>query len=177
MKTLPGFTLPNLVTLTKSSNLTYFSSLICEIKMHQISQVLIKIQKIIQKKHTSKFLVAELPSRIQLSKTHGLQDSRLPCPSLSPGVCSNLCPLSQWYYLTMSSSDAPFSFCLQSFPESGSFPMSQLFASGGQSIGVSASASVLPMSIQSWFPLRLTGWISLQSKGLSRVFSSISLKA
>ena len=89
---------------------------------------------------------------------------------LSPRVCSNSCPLSQWYYLTISSSATPFSFCLQSFPASGSFPISWLFASVGQSIG--ASALVLPVNIQDWFPLGLTGLISLQSKGLSRVFSS-----
>ena len=98
----------------------------------------------------------------------GLQHSRLPCPSLSPRVCSDSCPLSQWCYIIISSS-APFSFCLQSFPASGSFPINWLFTSGSQSIG--ASASVLPMNIQSWFPLGLVGLISLQSKGLSRVFS------
>ena len=103
---------------------------------------------------------------------HGLQHSRLPCPSPSLGACSNSCPLSQWYHSTILSSVGPFSFCLQSFPASGSFPMSWLFTLGGQSIGASASASVLPMSIQGWFPLRLTGLISLMSKGLSRAFSS-----
>ena len=103
---------------------------------------------------------------------HGLQHSRFPCFPLSSGVCSNSCPLSWWCYLTISSSVSPFSFCLQSFPASGSFPVSQLFASGGQSIGASASASVLSVNIQGWFPLELTGFISLQSKGLSRVFSS-----
>ena len=103
---------------------------------------------------------------------HGLEHTRLPCPSLSPGVCSDSYPLSQWCYLTISSSVALFSFCLQSFPASGSFPMSRVFTSGGQSIGASASASVLPMNIQGWFPLGLTGLISLLSKGLSRVFSS-----
>ena len=92
---------------------------------------------------------------------------------LSPRVCSNSCPLSQWYYLTISSSATPFSFCLQSFPASGSFPISWLFASVGQSIG--ASALVLPVNIQDWFPLGLTGLISLQSKGLSRVFSSTTI--
>ena len=106
---------------------------------------------------------------------HGLQHVRLPCPSLSSRVCSNSCPLSQWCYLTISFSAAPFSFCLQSFPASGSFPMSQFFTSNGQSIGASASASVLPMNIQGWFPLGLTGLISLQSKGLSRVFSSAKI--
>ena len=103
---------------------------------------------------------------------HGLQHAWLPCPPLSPTVCSNSRPLSQWYYLNIPSSAALFISCLQSFPASGSFPMSCLFASGGLSIGASASASVLPMNIQCWFPLRLTGLISLQSKGLSRVFSS-----
>ena len=101
---------------------------------------------------------------------HGLQHERLLRPSLSPGVCSGSCPLSWWCYLIISSSAASFLFCLQSFPVSGSFPTSQLFISGGQSTG--ASASVLPMNIQSWFPLGLTGLISLLSKGLSRIFSS-----
>ena len=100
---------------------------------------------------------------------HGLQHARLPCPLLAPGVCSGSCPLSQWCYLTISSSAALF-FCLQSFPASGYFPMSWLLASGGQWIEASVSASVLPMNIQGWFPLGLTGWISLQSKWLSRLF-------
>ena len=102
----------------------------------------------------------------------GLQHARLPCPSLSPGVCLNSCPSSRWCHPTISPSVIPFSSCLQSFPASESFPVSQLLTSGGQSIGVSASASVLPMNIQDWSPLRWTGWISLQSKGLSRVFSN-----
>ena len=93
-------------------------------------------------------------------------DAKLPCPSLSPRVYSNSCPLSQWCHPTISSSVTYFSFCPQSFPASESFPMSQLFTSGGQSIGASASASVLPMNIQSWLPFGLTGLISLQSKGL-----------
>ena len=92
----------------------------------------------------------------------GLQHARPPCPSPSPGTCSNSCPSSWWCHPTISSSVIPFSSHLQSFPESGSFPMSQFFTSGGQSIGVSASASVLPMNIQDWFPLGWTGWISLQ---------------
>ena len=104
----------------------------------------------------------------------GLQQARLPCPSLSPRICSNLCLLSWWHHATISFSVALFS-CLQSFPASGSFPMSWLFASGGQSIGASALASVLPMNIKGWFPLGLTGWISLQSKGLSRIFSSTTV--
>ena len=102
---------------------------------------------------------------------HGLQHTRLSCPSPSPGVCSNSCPLSQWCHPTISSSVIPFSSCLQSFPASGSFPMSQLFTSGGQRIGVSVSASVFTMNIRVWFPLGLIGLISLRSKGLSRVFS------
>ena len=103
---------------------------------------------------------------------HGLQYARLPCPSPTPGTCSNSCSSSRWCHPTISSSVVPFSSCLQSFPETGSFPMSQFFTSGGHSIGVSASASVFPMNIQDWFPLGWTSWISLQSKGLSRVFSA-----
>ena len=99
-------------------------------------------------------------------QSHGLQHARFPCPSLSPRVYSNSCPLSWWCHPTISSSFTPFSSCLQSFQASGSFPMSWLFTLGGQSIWTSASASVLPMNIQDWFPLGLTGWISLQSKGL-----------
>ena len=106
---------------------------------------------------------------------HGLQHAGLPWPSPSPGVCSNSCPLSQWCRPTNSSSAAPF-FCLPSFPASGSFPMSQPFASGGQSIRASASASVLPVNILGWFPLRLTGLISLLSKGLSRVFANTTVR-
>ena len=103
-----------------------------------------------------------------------LQHSRLPCPLLSSRVCSNSCPLTRWCHPTISSSVAAFSSCLQSFPALRSFPLCWLFASGGQSIGVSASTSVLPMNIQGWLPLGLTGLI-LQSKGLSRVFSSITV--
>ena len=107
---------------------------------------------------------------------HGLQHARPPCPSPTPRVYSNWCPLSQWCYPTISSSVVPFSSCLQSFLASGSFPMSHFFASGGQSIRASALASVLPMNIQDWFPLGWTGWISLQSKGLPRVFSNTTVK-
>ena len=103
---------------------------------------------------------------------HGLQHARLPCPSPTPGVYSNSCPLHRWCHPTISSSVIPFFSCLQSFPASEFFPVSQFFTLGGQSIGVSASASVLPMNIQGWFPLGLTGLISLQPKGLSRVFFS-----
>ena len=103
---------------------------------------------------------------------HGLQYARFLCPLPFPRACSNSCPLSQWCHLTISSSVIPFSSCLQSFPASGSFLMSQLFTSDGPSSGPSASASDLPMSIQDWFPLGWTGWTSLQSKSLSRVFSN-----
>ena len=103
---------------------------------------------------------------------HGLQYSRPPCPSFSPKVCSNSCPLSQWCHPTISSSVTPFSSCPQSFLTLGLFPMSQLFTSGNQSIEASVSASVLPMNIQGWFPLGMTRLISLLSKGPSRVFSS-----
>ena len=150
-------------------------------------------------------------------RPHGLQHARLPCPSLSPEVCShscplslfssvqllshvwlfatprtaacqaslsitssqsllNSCPLSRWCHPTITSSVVPFSSCLQPFPASGSFQMNQFLASGGQSIRVSASASVLPMNIQDWFPLGWTGWISLQSKGPSRVFSNTTVQ-
>ena len=103
-------------------------------------------------------------------RPHGLQHARLPCRLPIFGACSNSCPSNHWCHPTTSSSVVPFSSCLQSFPASGSFPMSQFFASGGQSIGTLASASVLPMNIQDWFPLGWTGLISLKSKGLSRVF-------
>ena len=109
-------------------------------------------------------------------RPHGLQHSRQLCLSPAPRACSNSCPLSWWCHPTISSSAVPFSSCLQSFPASGSFPMSQLFISGCHSIGVSASASVPPMNIQDWFPLGGTGWISLQSKGLSRVFSNTTVQ-
>ena len=107
---------------------------------------------------------------------HELQHTRPPCPSPTPGVYSNSCPLSQWCHPTISSSVFPFSSSLQSFPASGSFPVSQFFSSGGQSIGVSASASVLPVNIQDWFLLEWIGWISLQSKGLSRIFSNTTVQ-
>ena len=106
---------------------------------------------------------------------HGLQHSRPPCPSPSPGVCSDSGPLSQWCHPTISSSVTPFSSCLQSFPAPGSFPMSWLFTSGGQCIGASTSASVLPINIQGWFPFGLTSLILL-SKALSRVFSSTTVQ-
>ena len=107
---------------------------------------------------------------------HDPQHSRPPCPSATVRVYPNPCPLSKWCHPTISSSVVPFSSCPQSFPSSGSFPMTQLFVSGGESIGVSASASVFPMNIRDWFPLGWTGWISLQSKGLSRVFSNTTVQ-
>ena len=119
-------------------------------------------------------------SLIQLSRSvmsnslphHGLQHARLPCPSPALRVYSNSCPLIQWCHPIISFSVVPFSSCLQPFPASGSFQMSHFFTSSGKSIGVSASTSVLLMNIQDWFPLGWTGWISLQSKGLLRVFSN-----
>ena len=108
-------------------------------------------------------------------RPHGLQHTRPPCPSPTPRVCSNSSPLSRWCHPTTSHSVIPLS-CPQSFPTSGSFQVSQLFASGGQSIGVSASTSVLPMNTQDWSPLGWTGWISLQSKGFSRVFSKTTVQ-
>ena len=104
--------------------------------------------------------------------SHGLKLARPPCPSPTPRVHPNSCPSNRWCHPTILSSVVPFSSCLQSFPALGSFPMSQLFVSGGQSIEVSASASLLPMNIQDWFPLGWTGWISLQFKGFLRVFSN-----
>ena len=107
---------------------------------------------------------------------HESQHARPPCPSPTPRVYPNSCPSSRWCHPAISSSVVPFSSCPQPLPASGSFPMSQLFTWGGQTIGVSASASVLPMNTQDWSPLGWTGWISLQSKGLSRVFSNTSLQ-
>ena len=121
-------------------------------------------------RHSSQFSCSVMSDSLW---PHGLHHARLPCPSPTPGVCSNSCLLSQWCHLTISSFIIPFS-CLQSFPASGPFPRSQFFASGGQSIR--ASASVLPMNIQDWFLLGMTGLIFLQSEGLSRVFSNIQFK-
>ena len=111
-----------------------------------------------------------------VTKSCWMQQARLPCPSLSPGVCLNSCLLSRWCHPTIASSVIPFSSCPQSFPASGSFPLSRLFTSGGQSIGASASTSVLPLDIQAWLPLGLTDLISLLSKALSRIFSSSSTR-
>ena len=107
---------------------------------------------------------------------YGLQHARISCPSPPAGACWNSCPLSQWWHPTISSFVVPFSSCLQSFPASGSFPMCWLFRSGSQSSGASASASVPSMNSQDWFPIELTGWISLQSEGLLRVFSNTTVQ-
>ena len=109
-------------------------------------------------------------------RPHGLQHARAPCPSPAPGVYPNSCPLSWWCHPTISSSVVPFSTCLQSFPASGSFQINQLVTSYGQSFGVSASTSILPMNTQDWSPLAWTGWIWLQSKGHSRVFSKTTVQ-
>ena len=109
-------------------------------------------------------------------RPHESQHARPPCPSPTPGVYPNSCPSSRWCHPAISSSVIPFSSCPQPLRASGSFPMSQLFASDGQSTGVSASTSVLPMNTQDWFPLEWTDWISLQSKGLSRVFSNTTVQ-
>ena len=121
------------------------------------------------------FVVVQSFSRVSL-QPQGLQHSRLTCPSPSPGAYTNSCPVSHWYHTTILSSVVPFSSCLQSFLASGSFPMSWFFTKKNQSIGVSTSASVLPLSIQGWFALGLTSLISLQSKGLSRVFSNTTVQ-
>ena len=121
------------------------------------------------------FSSVQLLSSISLLWPHWLQHARLPCPSLTPGACSNSCPSSRWCHPTILSFFTLFS-CLQALPASWSFPMSQFFTSGGQSIGYSASASVLPMNIQDWLPLGLTGLISLFSKVLSRVFSNTTVQ-
>ena len=122
------------------------------------------------------YFVGQLLNRVRSLQSHGLQHTRSPCPSPASGVYSNSCSLSQWCHPTITSSVVPFSSCLQSFPASGTFLMSQFFASGGQNIGASASASVLPINIQDWLALELTGLISLQSKGLSRVFSNTTVQ-
>ena len=127
--------------------------------------------------HTGSYSVQFSCSVVSNSlRPHEPQHTRPPCPSPTPGVYPNSCPLSRWCHPTISSSVLPFPSCPQSFPASGSFQMSQLFASGGQSIGVSASTSVLPINTQDWFPLGWTGCICLQSKGLSRVFSNTTVQ-
>ena len=144
-------------------------------KRHLMSEVTGNLQKIFFVNYISISTVQWL-SCVRLFATHEPQHARPPCPSPTPGVHPNSCPLSRWCYPTISSSVIPFSSCPQSFPASGSFPMSQLLASGSQSFGVSTSTWVLPMNTQDWSPLGWTGWISLQSKGLSRVFSNTTVQ-
>ena len=142
------------------------------------------MQNIWKDKKQFKFVKLSIFSSVQFShsvvsdslRPHESQHARPPCPSPTPGVHSDSRPLSQWCHPAISSSVVPLSSCPQSLPASGSFPMSQLFAWGGQSIGVSASASVLPMNTQDWSPLGWTGWISLQSNGLSRVFYNTTIQ-
>ena len=130
----------------------------------------------IQQETLKKENFVQLLSGVQLLQAHRLQHARLTCPWPSPGACSSSCLLSQWCHPSISFSVVPFPSCLQSFSAWGSFQMSPFFTSGGQSIGVSASASVFPMNIQDWFPVEWTGWISLQSKGLLRVFSNTTVQ-
>ena len=147
--------------------------------IHQMERYSIMKRKELSS-HSSHTLVSSVQFRHSVMSDslwpHELQHTRPPCPSPTPRVYLNSCPLSSWCSPTISSSVVPFSSCLQSFPASGSFPMSQFFKSGGQNIGVSASPSVLPMNIQDWFLLGWTGWIVLQSKGLSRVFSNTTVQ-
>ena len=135
--------------------------------------------KYLEISHVSNFISVQFSAIAQSCPTlppHGLQHTRLPCPSPIPRAYSNSCPLSQWCHPTISSSVVPFSSLLQSFPTSGSFQMCQFFTADGQSIGVSASASVFPMNIHGWFPLGWTGWISLLSKGLLKVFCNTTVQ-
>ena len=151
------------------------------------TQWLMFLQRAVRRSYNDNYTYVHFPQH-RLTACHSVaklcpalcnpMDCSEPCPLVFHHlpVCSNSCPLSQWCHLTISSSAVPFSSCPESFPASGSFPMSQLFASGGQSIGVSALVSVLPVNTQDWSPLEWTGWISLQSKGLSRVFSSTTVQ-
>ena len=143
------------------------------------SCLLFALPKVIPRPLPSLYIFSQF-SRSVMSNSlwpHEPQHTRPPCPSPTPGIHPNPCPLSGWCHPTISSSVVPLSSCPQSFPASGYFQMSQLFTSGVQSIGVSASTSVLPMNTQDWSPLGWTGWISLQSKGLSRVFSNTQFKS
>ena len=155
-------------------SIIYFSSIdrIVTAVVPQIKTIIWSIECFGAKIKTVQFSHSVVSDSLQ---PHGLQHARLPCPSPPPRAYSNSCPLSQWFHPTISPSVIPFSSCLLSFPASESFQMSQFFESGGKSIGVSVSASVLPMN-QDWFPLGWTGWISLQSKGLSRVFSNTTVQ-
>ena len=140
--------------------------------------------RVLRKNYKACWWIHICPSIRQFSRSvvshslrpHGLQHARPPCPSPSPGVYSKSCPLSQWCHPTISSSVVRFSSCPQSSPALGSFQISEFFPSGGQSIGISTSTSVLPMNTQDWSPLGWTGWISLLSKGLARVFSNTTVQ-
>ena len=159
-------------------SLTSCSVLLANLTLSLIVSQL-KITYVIRNRQQVSFLVPLPGHHIYLFEklvTHGLQHSRVPCPLPPPRVCSNSCPLSQWCHSTIWSSAIPFSSFFQSFPALGSFPRNQFFASSGQSIGTSASASVLPMSVQGWFPLGWTGLISLLTKGLSRIFSNTTIR-
>ena len=172
--------------VSSSPSYGFFPSMVClyvarKPQQPEVNRVTVKVRSSIQDTWpNSKFTGSEADRSEGITFTslrpHGLQHARPPCPSPSPRVCTNSCPLSQWCHPTISSSVTPFSSRLQSFPESGSFPMSQPFASGGQSIGASALVVVLSRKIQGLYPLGLTGLISLQSKGLSRVFSSSTVQ-
>ena len=162
--------------LKKISCITQFLSLLLPHTICSTLKFIFKIQAAEEEwliPNSVKFSHSVMSDSLQ---PQGLQHTRLPCPSPAPGACSDSFPLSQWCHPTSSSSVVPFSFCIQSFPASGSFARSQFFLSGGQSIGVSASASVLKMNIKDWSPLEWTGRISLQSKRLSRVFSNTTVK-
>ena len=155
------------------------ASISLDLKNHNHSQKIIIFGLAFWMKMLSSVQFSHSKSRVWLFATpwiHELQHTKPPCPSPTPGVYSDSCSLSQWCPPAISSSAVPFSSCPQSLPASGSFPMSQFFTSGGQSIGVSASASVLTMNTRDWYPLGWTGWISLQSKGLSRVFSNTTVQ-
>ena len=159
----------------KRNTISFHSSM--EYK-NKTSKIYKEINKLNRNKHNG--ILVSLSVQFSCSvmseslRPHESQHARPPFPSPTPGVYPNSCPLSRWYHPTISSSVVPFSSCLQSFPASGSFPMSRFFTSSGQSIGT--SASVLPVNIQDWFPLGWTGLISLQSKGLSRVFSNTTVQ-
>ena len=165
----------NIYTLLNTRDRILISVKIIKIPTNIDALLRICFKEIIQH-NKAQFGQFSLPVVSNSLRPHESQHTRLPCPSPTPGVHPNSWALSRWCHPAMSSSVVPFSSCPQSFPASGSFPMSQLFAWGGQSNGVSALASVLPVITQDWSPLEWTGWISLQSKGLSRVFSKTAVQ-
>ena len=167
--------------ITKSQKWLKWLSTHTDIEVFHMASTVLGFEKNRAESDTTTDL-AVFTSSVQFShsvmslQSHGLQHARPPCLSPTLKIYLNSCPLSQWCHPTISSSVIPFSSCLHSFPESGSFPLSQFFESSGQSIGASASASVLPMNIQDWFTLGWTCWITLKSKGLSRVFSKTTVQ-